>query len=233
MAQFAKQKGVKRLFLSWERDPYWAAYAADAGSAAKSLGIRIAGAAPFDPEARNYTQFARRIAATRADGVALASLPPSTPALLRDLRAGLGRRVTLIGGEDFLPIFTQAGPEALGVYIAYPGADISLLPPAGKRFLKDLKARTGKPSQFYTASAAQSAEILLDAIARSDGTRASVTKELFKTRVENGILGDIRFDKNGDPVEAPVTIWRIVRPSRAPNGWAADRVVIGRAALLP
>ena len=141
--------------------------------------------------------------------------------------------MTLIGGEDFLPSFTQSGPEALGVYFAYPGADISLLPPAGKRFLKDLKARTGKPGQFYTASAAQSAEILLDAIARSDGTRASVTKELFKTRVENGILGDIRFDKNGDPVEAPVTIWRIVRPSRAPNGWAADRVIIGRAALLP
>ncbi len=109
---------------------------------------------------------------------------------------------------------------------------MSLLPPAGKRFLKDLKARTGKPSQIYTASAAQSAEILLDAIAHSDGTRASVTKELFKTRVENGILGDIRFDKNGDPVEAPVTIWRVVRHPPGPYG-LADRVIIGRAALLP
>ena len=123
--------------------------------------------------------------------------------------------MTLIGGEDFWPDFLLvAGPAALGLYSAFPGADISLLPPAGKQFLKDLKARTGKPSQFYTASAAQSAEILLNAIAHSDGTRASVTKELFKTRVENGILGDIRFDKNGDPVEAPVTIWRIVRHPR-------------------
>jgi len=26
---------------------------------------------------------------------------------------------------------------------------------------------------------------------------------LFKTRVENGILGDIRFDKNGDPSKHP------------------------------
>jgi DNA-binding SARP family transcriptional activator/ABC-type branched-subunit amino acid transport system substrate-binding protein/DNA-binding beta-propeller fold protein YncE len=234
MAQFAKQKGVKRLFLSWEDNHYWGAYAADVGRAAKSLGIRIAGAAFYDPEARDYDRFARRIAATRADGVALAAFEPTTPALLRDLRARLGPGVTLIGGEDFQPSFSVAGPAALGVYFAYAGADISLLPPAGKRFMEDLKARTGKPSQFYTASAAQSAEILLDAIARSDGTRASVTKELFKTRVENGILGDIRFDKNGDPVEAPVTIWRIVRASsRAPNGQAADRVIIGRAALLP
>jgi DNA-binding SARP family transcriptional activator/ABC-type branched-subunit amino acid transport system substrate-binding protein/streptogramin lyase len=234
MAQFAKQKGVKRLFLSWDGNHYWAAYAADVGRAAESLGIRIAGSAPFDPEARDYDQFARRIASARADGVVLAAfLADSTPALLRDLRAALGRRVTLIGGEDFSPTCAQAGPAAHGMYFAYAGADMTLLPPAGKRFLKDLEARTGEPSLFYTASAAQSAEILLDAIARSDGTRPSVTNELFKTRVENGILGDIRFDKNGDPVEAPVTIWRIVRPSRAPNCQAADRVVIGRAALLP
>jgi DNA-binding SARP family transcriptional activator/ABC-type branched-subunit amino acid transport system substrate-binding protein len=233
MAQFAKQKGVKRLFVSWDGNHYWAAYAADVGRAAQSLGIEIAGAASFNAKARDYAQFARRIAATHADGVVLAAfLSPSTPALLRDFRAGLGRRVTLIGAEDFQPSFSEDGPAALGVYYAYPGADVSLLPPAGKRFLEDLRARTGKESQFYTASAAQSAEILLNAIARSDGTRASVTKELFKTKVENGILGDIRFDKNGDPVEAPVTIRRIVRSSLAPNGYVADRVIIARASAL-
>jgi ABC-type branched-subunit amino acid transport system substrate-binding protein len=37
-----------------------------------------------------------------------------------------------------------------------------------------------------------------------------VTRELGRTRVEDGILGDIRFDENGDPVEAPVTIFRVV-----------------------
>jgi len=156
----------------------------------------------------------------------------STPALLRDLRARLGPDVTLIGSEDFNPSFALAGTAALGMYYAYSDAAPSLLPPAGKRFMKELEARTGNHGEIFTAFAAQSAVILLDAIAHSDGTRASVTKELFKTRVENGILGDVRFDKNGDPVEARVTIRRIVRPSQAPNGEAADRVVIGRAALL-
>ena len=99
----------------------------------------IAGAAPFDPKARNYAQFARRIAATRPDGVVLAGYPlPSTPSLLRDLRAGLGPRVTLIGSEGYWDpnFFGKARPGALGMYVAYPGADISLLPPAGIRFLK-------------------------------------------------------------------------------------------------
>ena len=119
------------------------------------------------------------------------------------------------------------------MYIASPGADVSLLPPPGKRFLKELKALTGKPSEFYTASAAQSAEILLDAIARSDGTRASVTKQLFKTRVENGILGNVSFDKNGDPIEAPITIYRIVGKAGGPDGFVADRVITARTAAQP
>jgi hypothetical protein len=59
-----------------------------------------------------------------------------------------------------------------------------------------------------TPEAAQSAEVLLDAIGRSDGTRASVVEELFATKVENGILGSFSFDRFGDIDPAPVGIYR-------------------------
>ena len=97
-----------------------------------------------------------------------------------------------------------------------------------------------EPSSPSTAVyAAQATEILLDAIARSDGTRSSVTRELRRTSVEDGILGNIRFDQNGDPVEAPVTIFRVVgkrgRNSSSPpefRGAVVDRTITARAALL-
>jgi branched-chain amino acid transport system substrate-binding protein len=113
------------------------------------------------------------------------------------------------------------------------------LPPAGKRFLEEFEAtRAGEPSPpFSAAYAAQAAEILLDAIARSDGARESVTRELLQTTIEDGILGEIEFDENGDPVEAPVTIFRVVGKGRrgpAPflDGAVLDRVITARAALL-
>ncbi len=56
------------------------------------------------------------------------------------------------------------------------------------------------------AEAAQATEILLDAIGRSDRTRASVIDELFATKVKNGILGSFSFDRFGDIVPAPVGI---------------------------
>ena len=36
------------------------------------------------------------------------------------------------------------------------------------------------------------------AIARSDGTRASVLRELRESEANDGILGSFRFDANGD-----------------------------------
>ena len=56
--------------------------------------------------------------------------------------------------------------------------------------------------------AAQATEVLLDAIARSDGTRASVVEELFATKVENGIIGSFTFDRLGDIDPAPVGVYR-------------------------
>ncbi len=57
-----------------------------------------------------------------------------------------------------------------------------------------------------------------------------MTRQLFKTRVENGILGNVSFDANGDPVEAPVTIYRIVGHGGGPYGRVVDRIVVARAA---
>jgi ABC-type branched-subunit amino acid transport system substrate-binding protein len=105
------------------------------------------------------------------------------------------------------------------MYVANYGVPNAELPPAGRRLLDAARRREDDPD-FSFAYGAQAAEILLDAIARSDGTRASVTRELRRTRVEDGILGDIRFDRYGDPVEAPVTIYRVTR-----GGPVVDRVV--------
>jgi ABC-type branched-subunit amino acid transport system substrate-binding protein len=48
--------------------------------------------------------------------------------------------------------------------------------------------------------------VLLDAIARSDGSRASVTRLLLAARVARGLTGPVRFDANGDATDAPITI---------------------------
>ena len=57
---------------------------------------------------------------------------------------------------------------------------------------------------------------MLDAIAKSDGTRGDVTARLFETEVTDGLLGTFRFDANGDPADAtgPVVGFTIFKADR-------------------
>jgi ABC-type branched-subunit amino acid transport system substrate-binding protein len=61
----------------------------------------------------------------------------------------------------------------------------------------------------YSMTTAQATEVLLDAIADSDGTRSSVSERLLGVRVTDGILGSFEFDANGDRTSAGVTMYRI------------------------
>jgi ABC-type branched-subunit amino acid transport system substrate-binding protein len=86
--------------------------------------------------------------------------------------------------------------------------------------------------------AGQATEILLQAIARSDGSRASVLKELRASKVRNGLLGTFGFDANGDITTAPIPIVRITGTTRPGTGLPGqfqgsvlDRVVEVPAAL--
>ena len=63
--------------------------------------------------------------------------------------------------------------------------------------------------------AAQAAEVLLDAIARSDGTRASVTRELARTRVSDGLLRPFRLDQHGNAAPSPVIVLRVKGAAQA------------------
>ena len=83
------------------------------------------------------------------------------------------------------------------------------LPPSGRPFFEAFRKAIGGEVDPYSPTTAQATEALLDAIAASDGTRASVTEELLKVRVEDGILGSFEFDENGDRTAAAVTMYRI------------------------
>jgi DNA-binding winged helix-turn-helix (wHTH) protein len=67
----------------------------------------------------------------------------------------------------------------------------------------------GRPAHQYAVYAAQAAELLLDAIARSDGTRASVASELLGTDVDDGILGDFAVTDSGDTTATQVTMYDV------------------------
>ncbi len=88
------------------------------------------------------------------------------------------------------------------MYVSYAGQPLERLPATGKKFMRDFRAYAKIKGQLppYSVYQAQAAQIMLGAIARSDGTRLSVVREMFRTNIKNGIMGSFRFDRNGDIV---------------------------------
>ena len=103
-----------------------------------------------------------------------------------------------------------AGAAAEGMTISQPGPSNESLGKEGKRFVASFSKRFGAKPTRYAVDAAQAIDVLLGAIARSDGTRSSVTSNLFKTQASNGILGSFGITPTGETTLNVVAIYRII-----------------------
>lgn len=217
LALFARDRGRHRVFVLDDGAPgYGGLLAAGFLSAARRLGLTVVGHASWDPQAGDYERLAARLDRARPDTVFVSGLLDTNAArVVVDVRRQLGPAVDLLAPDGLTPLpllVRQTKGSALGMHVSLSGVVTQRLPPAGARFVHDFKrTQRGAEVQPSAVYAAQAAEVMLDAIAHSDGTRASVLEQLFRTRVRNGLLGSFGFDANGDTTEAPVTILRVVR----------------------
>jgi branched-chain amino acid transport system substrate-binding protein len=236
LALLARDRARKRVYVLDDGDPgYGALMATDFETAARRLGLEVAGRLSWDPLADGYAGLARRVARSGAEAVFIGGLLDTNAArVVRNLRARLGPSVDLLAPDGLTPLpllVARAGRAARGVYVSLGGAVTERLPPAGAHFVRRFaEMQAGAEIDPSTVYAAQAAEVLLDAIARSDGTRDSILEALFATRVDDGLLGSFRFDENGDITESPITILRVARggaSSRIPSleGGIVERVV--------
>jgi branched-chain amino acid transport system substrate-binding protein len=208
------QIGKKSAYILTDNEAYGKGVADAYQIASKKLGIAVKGYEAWDPKASSYEALANKIKGTGAQVVFLGGVVCNNGGkLVKDLRAGLGAGVTLIGPDGFTPISAVvdgAGAAAEGTFVSVAGFPNEKLGPAGKKFVTDFqKFQKSKQVDPYAVYAAQAAVVLLDAIGRSDGTRNGVSDQLFKTNVKDGILGSFKLDANGDTSLRAITIYKI------------------------
>ncbi len=192
-ALFLRQEGVRTVAALSDGTRRGDAYRAAFVRAARRLGVRTVArgraAGAYFAGALSSRSRGRLVAAHR--------LAPAGPIVLS---AGYGPAAQLAA---------EAGPLAEGMYLAVAGVPVERLPAAGARFVKRFETAIGTAPHPYAVYAAQAAEVLLDAVAASDGTRAAVARAVLATKVAQGLVGPLSFDARGDLRTAPVTIFRV------------------------
>ena len=211
-ATLAKQLGIKKLFILNDKEAYGLGVATNTKNAAKKLGISIVGFTAWDGKASSYEATALKIKKSGAQGVFLGGLICENGGkLIKDIRAG-APNVKILAPDGFTPISAdvqQSSGKAEGMTVSVAGLPNEKLPAAGKAFVSAFaQANGGKQPDPYSVYAAAAAQVFLAAIGASDGSRASVTDQLFQVS-SNTVLGTIKFNKNGDVTANPVTIYKI------------------------
>src|SRR5437763_10131276 len=213
-AMNAQQLGLKKVYILNDKEAYGQGVATDFKNSLTQLGINPVGFSAWNGKASSYTGLATRIKAAGADAVFLGGLICENGGkLVKDLRSVLGNNATLLAPDGFTPISAVvqgAGQSAEGMYVSVAGQPNEKLGPTGQKFVKDFGAtQKGGSVDPYSSYAAQAAQVLLDAIAKSDGTRAAVANNLLHTKVTDGILGSFSINSNGDTNSNPVTMYKI------------------------
>ena len=214
-AALANDLHVRRMFVLHDQQAYGEGIAADTAGAAKKLGITVVANVAWVARAASYATLGLQIARSGAQAVFVGGLLSENGGrLIEDIRAA-APNVTIIAPDGFTPVSAdvqQSLGMANGIYVSVPGLPTGRMPAAGQAFVAAFSNSENRAAiDAYSVYAAQAVDVILAAVARSNGTRAGVASRLFNVHIPSGLLGPIGFDANGDLSANPVTIYKVVR----------------------
>jgi branched-chain amino acid transport system substrate-binding protein len=212
-ATFLQQKGIKSVYVLNDGEAYGSGIANNFVNAAKALGINVLGNDKWDSNQPDYQSLFQAVASKNPQAVFLGGIVSLHGGqLIKDKVKVLGdnNKVLLLGPDGFndSATVTDAGSAAEGMYVTIGGQDPNALSNAtGKAFIAAYKkAYKVDHLEAYTAYGAQAFLVLANAIAKSNGTRPSITKGLYNQSFPKGVIGSFKIDSSGDPSLGGVTV---------------------------
>lgn len=226
-AQFAKSIGVRKVYVLNDTQTYGQGVAQAFTTEAKKIGLNVLSSGPYgegwDAKQPDYTALFTKIKALKPDMVYVGGIFDNNGGqLMKDKVAVLGDNtaVKFMAPDGFTgyPAFNSM-PEAAGAYLSFAGLSSDLLAKiaptgAGAQFVKAYSAEYGKPPVgSYPVYGVAAVQVILAAIAKSDGTRKGVTDAIFSGAgitipANESVLGkSVTIDpKSGDTNAIDITI---------------------------
>jgi len=194
-AQYAAQKlGIKKVLVLDDTEAYGTGVAKEFADTAKAAGLTVYTDA-WDGKATSYTALFNKAKAEGVNAVYFGGIEDNNGIqLMKDKVSVLGdnTKVKIITPDGFVgyPDF-DALPQAAGVYQTFPGLALDALETNGgatETFLKDYQSTYGgPPASPYALYGVQALQVIMAGIAKSDGTRKSVTAAVVGPNAGTGI----------------------------------------------
>jgi branched-chain amino acid transport system substrate-binding protein len=221
-ARYAAQKlGVKKVYILNDNQTYGQGVAKAFSDEATKLGIQILGNEAWDVKQTSYSALFTKIKAKAPDMIYLGGIYDNNGGqLVKDKVAVLGDNsaVKIMGPDGFTgyPELLKLA-QAQGMYLTFAGLSKDQLEQGGGAAAKLLAAYKAKynsePAASYALYGVAAVQVILAAIAKSDGTRKGVTDAVLSGEgitipaAESVIGKELKIDPaTGDTTSKDITV---------------------------
>lgn len=204
-AQFAKQQGMKSVYVLYDGGLYGQGIANVFVNTAEDIGLKVlsSGAKKIDPKAQEYRSLMTKIKPLKPDLVYYgATTQTNAGQVAKDMVAvGLNAKLMVPDG-----CFENAFIEAAGAknvngraYITFGGPPPSELKGKGAEFVAHYRAKFHSEPEGYAVYGYVAGTVALDALAKAGKKdREAVRAAMVGLGQTDGPLGTWKFDANGD-----------------------------------
>jgi branched-chain amino acid transport system substrate-binding protein len=169
------------------------------GSPVLVLGMRVG--------QEDFSEIVEVLQRTKPDVVQIGGTEIEDSKLVKALRAaGITALVISSEGGPDNPVVRLAGPAGEGMVHTYAGADPNATATSRELVRRCREAFGETPS--YVVECYDALSVVAAALQKGATTRAEVRDAIATTDLD-GVAGRIRFDAEGDRIEAPVSLWTI------------------------
>lgn len=200
-ANWAKQLGVKSVYVLHDTELYGQGLAQVFRDAAGKAGLEVKGFEGIDGKASDYRALSTKVKNANPELVYYGGITQNNAGKLwKDLRATLGRDAKLMGPDGIFEeaFIKDAGDAAEGTYITFGGVPPEKLAGKGADWYKKYKDKYGEP-EAYAAYGYEACQVAMTAIEKANKKdRAAIRDAVFATKDFDGVLGKWSFDQNGD-----------------------------------
>ncbi|MEI6211516.1 MAG: branched-chain amino acid ABC transporter substrate-binding protein [bacterium] len=202
-ARWARQMGIKRVFILHDRELYGKGLADVFKRTAGTLGLTVLGYEGIDGRAANYRSLIAKMRQGNPELVYFGGTTQNNAGqIVKDMVAS-GLTAKFMGPDG---CFEQAFIEAAGrenaegrAFLTFGGVPADKLTGKGKAFYEAYRVQYKAEPEAYAVYGYEAARVALEAIRRAGRKdRAAVLAAVAATRNFDGALGAWSFDENGD-----------------------------------
>jgi branched-chain amino acid transport system substrate-binding protein len=204
-ADWMKERGVKKLYVTDDKEVYGSGVAKTTSDAAKLRDIEVVDGGGIDPKAPNYRAIGEKVAESGADAFFFGGIVENHAAQLFKDVAAANPDIELYGPDGVaVSTFTEDLPAEIQprTFLTVAVINPKDYPAEGQRFYDAFEKEYNNPKpEPYAIYGYEAMDLCLDAIKRAGAKgndRQAVIDQVFATKDKVGVAGTYDIDADGD-----------------------------------